>query len=115
MVRGLLRAVVYGVSALLLFLGVVFVMSFNLGLAYLLVGVILMSVAIILLALTRERKPIEIKQTISVGGPIKVREVRCPVCGANIDVTKVRVVAGRPIVTCGYCGNNFELTEEPLW
>ncbi|MEM2527684.1 MAG: hypothetical protein QW825_05385 [Candidatus Bathyarchaeia archaeon] len=115
MVRGLLRALVYGVSALLLFLGAVFMMSFNLGLAYLLVGVILMSVAIILLALTRERKPIEIRQTISVSGPIRVKEVRCPVCGANIDVTKVRVAAGRPIVTCGYCGNNFELTEEPLW
>ncbi|MEM1507916.1 MAG: hypothetical protein QXU02_01930 [Candidatus Bathyarchaeia archaeon] len=115
MVRGLLKIIVYGASALLLFLGVVFMMSFNLGLPYLLVGVLLTSTAIILLALTRERKPIEIKQTISVGGPVKVKEVRCPVCGANIDVTKVRIVAGRPIVTCGYCGNNFELTEEPLW
>lgn len=115
MVRGLLKIVVYGASALLLFLGVVFMMSFNLGLPYLLVGVLLTSTAIILLALTRERKPIEIKQTISVGGPVKVKEVRCPVCGANIDVTKVKIVAGRPIVTCGYCGNNFELTEEPLW
>lgn len=115
MVRGLLKIIVYGASALLLFLGVVFMMSFNLGLPYLLVGILLTSTAIILLALTRERKPIEIKQTISVGGPVKVKEVRCPVCGANIDVTKVRIVAGRPIVTCGYCGNNFELTEEPLW
>ncbi|MBS7607439.1 MAG: hypothetical protein QW502_03650 [Candidatus Bathyarchaeia archaeon] len=115
MVRGLLKAVVYSVSALLLFLGAVFIISFNLGLTYLLVGVILTSLAIILLTLTKERKPIEIRQTISVSGPIRVKEVRCPVCGANIDVTKVRVVAGRPIVTCGYCGNNFELTEEPLW
>jgi len=115
MVKGLLKVVVYALSALLLFLGAVFMMSFNLGILYFLVGLIFTSIAITLLVFSRERKPIEIKQTISIGGPIKVKEVRCPVCGAVIDVTKVKVIAGKPIVTCDYCGNNFELTEEPLW
>jgi len=115
MVKGILRGIIYGASALLLFLGAVFMMSFNLGLTYFLVGVIFTSTAIILLVLAREKKPVEIKRTISVSGPIKVKEARCPVCGAIIDVTKVRVVAGKPIVTCSYCGNSFELTEEPLW
>ncbi len=115
MVKGLLKVVVYALSALLLFLGAVFMMSFNLGILYFFVGLIFTSIAIILLVFSRERKPIEIRQTISIGGPIKVKEVRCPVCGAVIDVTKVRVVSGKPIVTCDYCGNNFELTEEPLW
>ncbi len=115
MAKGLLKAVVYALSALLLFLGAVFMISFNLGITYFFVGLIFTSIAIILLLFSRERKPIEIKQTISVGGPVKVKEARCPVCGAIIDVTKVKIVAGKPIVKCDYCGNNFELTEEPLW
>lgn len=115
MVKGLLKIVIYVISALLLFLGVVFIISFNLGLAYFFVGLTLTSIAIMLLFFSRERKQIEIRQTISVGGPIKIKEVRCPVCGAVMDVTKVRIVAGRPVVTCNYCGNNFEVTEEPLW
>ncbi|MEO0252024.1 MAG: hypothetical protein ABIM44_07285 [candidate division WOR-3 bacterium] len=115
MVKGLLKIVIYVISTLLLFLGVVFIISFNLGLAYFFVGLTLTSIAIMLLFFSRERKQVEIRQTISVGGPIKVKEVRCPVCGAVMDVTKVRIVAGRPVVTCNYCGNNFEITEEPLW
>lgn len=113
--RSVAKIAVYIISALLLFLGSMFIMSFNLGIFYFLVGVIFTSIAIILLVLSRERKPVEIKQTISVSGPIKVREVRCPVCGAIIDITKTSVVAGKPVVTCNYCGNNFEITEEPLW
>lgn len=113
--KSVIKIVVYIISALLLFLGSMFMMSFNLGISYFLVGIVFVSIAIILLVLGRERKPIEIKQTISVSGPIKIREVRCPVCGAIIDVTKTRIVAGKPIVTCSYCGNNFEITEEPLW
>jgi predicted Zn finger-like uncharacterized protein len=115
MARGLRKAAAYAVSALLFFLGVVFMISVNLGIIYFFEGLVFISIAVLLLILSRERKPIEIKQTISIGGPVKVKEVYCPVCGAIIDVTKAKVVAGKPVVTCGYCGNSFELTEEPLW
>jgi len=115
MVKGIIKVVVYVASALLIFLGSAFMISFNLGITYFVVGVIFVSTALALLILSRERKPMEIKQTIYVSGPVEVREVRCPVCGALIDLTKVRIVTGRTIVTCNYCGNNFEITEEPLW
>ncbi|MBS7654503.1 hypothetical protein KEJ43_05460 [Candidatus Bathyarchaeota archaeon] len=115
MAKGLWKAVAYVVSAILLFLGAVFMISVNLGIIYFFEGLVFISIAVLLLILSREKKPVEIKQTISVGGPVKVKEVRCPTCGAIIDATKVRVVAGKPVVTCSYCGNSFELTEEPLW
>ncbi|MEM2961022.1 MAG: hypothetical protein QXU67_05395 [Candidatus Bathyarchaeia archaeon] len=115
MTKGLLRVIVYFISAILLFLGIVFMISANLGLIYFFEGLIFLSIAILLLLFSREKKPMEVKQVISVGGPVKVKEVRCPVCNAIIDVTKVKVVAGKPVVTCNYCGNNLELSEEPLW
>jgi predicted membrane protein len=115
MAKGLWKAAAYAVSALLFFLGAVFMISVNLGIIYFFEGLVFISIAMLLLILSREKKPIEIKQTISIGGPVKVKEIRCPICGATIDATKVKVVAGKPVVTCNYCGNSFELTEEPLW
>lgn len=113
--RGPLKIVVYLVSAVLIFLGVVFIISTNLGITYFLEGLVFLAVAFLLLFFSREKKPIEIKQTVTVTGPLKVKEVRCPNCTAIVDPTKAEIVDGKPYVTCSYCGNKFELTEEPTW
>jgi DNA-directed RNA polymerase subunit RPC12/RpoP len=115
MARGILRAAIYLASAVLIFFGFVFVVSVNLGLDYFLVGLALFAVAGFLLFLGQEKKPIEIKQTVTVTGPLETKEIRCPNCGALIDATTTEVVDGKPFVTCRYCGNKFELTEEPTW
>ena len=115
MVKGSLKILVYIASAVLIFLGVIFIISANLGVTYFLEGLVFLALAGGLLVLTREKKPIEIKQTIAVTGPVKVKEVRCPNCNAVVDPTKVTVSEGKPYVTCSYCGNKFELTEEPTW
>jgi DNA-directed RNA polymerase subunit RPC12/RpoP len=115
MVRGPIKILVYLASAVLIFLGIIFIMSSNLGITYFLEGVVFLVVAVLLLILTREKKPLEIKQTIAVTGPIKAKEVHCPNCSAIVDPTKAEVFDGKPYVTCRYCGNKFELTEEPTW
>lgn len=113
--KGSVKALIYLASAILIFLGIIFAMSANLGIIYFFEGLVFLAVAMLLLTLTREKKPVEIKQTVTVTGPIKVKEVRCPVCNAVVDPTKVEVVGGKPFVTCSYCKNKFELTEEPTW
>ncbi len=115
MVQGRLRILVYLASAILIFLGVVYVISTNLGITYFFTGVVFLVLAGLLLILTREKKPLEIRQTVTVTGPIKAKEVHCPNCSAIVDPTKAEVVYGKPYVTCQYCGNKFELTEEPTW
>jgi len=115
MVSRPLKALIYVASAILIFFGVVFIMSTNLGIAYFFEGLAFLVVAMLLLVLSLEKKPVEIKQTISVTGPVKVKEVRCPVCNAVVDPTKVEVIVGKPYVTCSYCKSRFELTEEPTW
>ncbi|MEM2922155.1 MAG: hypothetical protein QXF26_07550 [Candidatus Bathyarchaeia archaeon] len=115
MVKGPLKALAYLVSAGLIFLGIIFIISANLGIIYFLEGLVFLAVAGALLLLSREKKPIEIRQTVSVTGPVKIREVRCPNCNAVVDPTKVMVSEGKAYVTCDYCGNRFQLTEEPTW
>ena len=115
MVRGSIRILIYVVSAVLVFLGLIFMISVNLGIVYFLEGLVFLVVAGLLFFLGREKKPLEIKQTVTVTGPLKVREIHCPNCGALVDPTKTEVVDGKPFVTCGFCGNKFELTEEPTW
>jgi DNA-directed RNA polymerase subunit RPC12/RpoP len=115
MVRGPMKILVYLASAVLIFLGIVFIMSTNLGITYFFEGLVFLAVASLLLILSREKKPLEIKQTVTVTGPIKAKEVHCPNCSAIVDPTKTEVVDGKPYVTCKYCGNKFELTEEPTW
>jgi DNA-directed RNA polymerase subunit RPC12/RpoP len=110
-----LKIFIYLASAILIFLGVIFVISTNLGITYFFEGLAFLVVAALLLVLTREKKPLEIKQTVVVTGPVKVKEVRCPNCSAIVDPTKPEIIAGKPYVTCSYCGNKFELTEEPKW
>lgn len=115
MVRGPAKALVYMGSAILIFLGVIFMISTNLGITYFFEGLVFLVAGILLLFLTRERKPVEIRQTVAVTGPVSVKEVRCPICNAVVDTSKVEVIAGKPYVTCSYCNNKFELTEEPTW
>lgn len=115
MVRGAIRILIYVVSAVLIFLGLIFMISVNLGMIYFFEGLVFLVVAGLLLFLSWERKPLEIKQTVTVTGPLKVNEIHCPNCGALVDATKTEVVDGKPFVTCRFCGNKFELTEEPTW
>ncbi len=109
------KALVYIISAVLVFLGVVFMISVNLGTIYLVEGIIFVAIAAGLLFAVRERKPIEIRQTVNVTGPVKGTFVRCPNCGANVDPMTAKVVTGKPYVTCDHCGTRFQLTEEPTW
>ncbi len=106
---------VYLVSAVLVFFGFVFMISYNLGIENFLIGLGLLVVAVVLLLFTRERKPVEIRQTIAVTGPVKAVPISCPNCGALVDPTTAQVIEGKPYVTCSHCGNKFELSEEPTW
>jgi hypothetical protein len=115
MVRGPVRILIYLISAVLILLGLIFMISVNLGIVYFFEGLVFLVVAGLLLFLSREKKPLEIKQTVTVTGPLEVREIHCPNCGALVDATKTEVVDGKPFVTCRYCSNKFELTEEPTW
>lgn len=110
------RIVAYIISAVLIFFGIIFMIASNdLPIINFYIGLVLIIVAIILIVIVRPKRTMEIKQTLTMTGPVKVVEVRCPNCGAIVDPTKAVVIDGKPYVTCEHCGNKFELTEEPTW
>lgn len=115
MVQGIGKVLVYIGAVVLVFFGLLFMISANLGFTYLLIGVVFIAIAGGMIFLTREKKPIEIKQTLTVTGPLKINKIQCPNCKAIVDPTKTTIFDGKPFVTCNYCGNKFELTEEPTW
>jgi DNA-directed RNA polymerase subunit RPC12/RpoP len=116
MASRLLRVLIYIVSAILIILGLLFMIASYADISRFFVGLAFLVVAGVLIYLGRgEKKPIEIRQTVNLSGTPVVKEVKCPNCGAIVDPTKVEVITGKPYVTCSYCGNKFELTEEPKW
>ena len=115
MAKGTLKWILYIVAACLVGLGVLFIIAANEDIMRLIEGLIFVGLAFIIAFFSREKKPIEIKKTVRITGPIKVKEINCPNCSAMLNPDKLQVIDGKPYITCDYCGNKFEMTEEPTW
>jgi len=61
------------------------------------------------------KKSTTIVQRLEVSGDMKAVALKCPNCSASIDANQIKIVSGVPYATCPYCGNTFEVAEEPKW
>lgn len=61
------------------------------------------------------KKPTTIVQRLELSGEMKPAALKCPKCGASVDAKQIKIVSGVPYATCPYCGQIFEVTEEPKW
>ena len=61
------------------------------------------------------KKPKTVIQTLEVSGQMRTVELKCPNCSASVDPNQIRIISGVPYATCPYCGQTFEITEEPKW
>jgi DNA-directed RNA polymerase subunit RPC12/RpoP len=61
------------------------------------------------------RKPKTVIQRLEISGQMKAAPLKCPNCSASVDANQIKIVSGVPYATCPYCGNTFEVTEEPKW
>jgi len=61
------------------------------------------------------RKPKTIIQKVELSGELKAVALKCPKCSASVDAAQIKIVSGVPYATCPYCGQTFEVTEEPKW
>jgi hypothetical protein len=61
------------------------------------------------------RKPKTVIHQLEISGQMKAAPLKCPNCSASIDANSIKIVSGVPYATCVYCGNTFEVTEEPKW
>lgn len=61
------------------------------------------------------KKPKTIIQKLEVSGQMGTVGLKCPNCSASVDADRIKIVSGVPYATCPYCGQTFEITEEPKW
>lgn len=111
------RVVGYLASAALVFLGVIFLLASVYAISRLLVGAIL-TLAGLGVALVTWRSGVTqspVKYELQMPGGLKVDLIKCPNCGAGLDPSKMKLKQGAPTIKCSYCGNEFEVAEEPKW
>jgi len=61
------------------------------------------------------KKPKTIIQRLELSGQMKAVALKCPNCSASVNANEIKIVSGVPYATCPYCGQTFEITEEPKW
>jgi len=107
----------YLVSAILVFLGIIFLLASVYAVSRLVVGAILVSAGLLLafLAWRSGVSQAPVKYELQMPGSLKVDSIKCPNCGAGLDPSKMQLKQGAPTVKCSYCGNEFEVAEEPKW
>jgi uncharacterized Zn-finger protein len=111
------RVLGYLVSAALIFLGIIFLLASVYVASRLLVGAILVlaGLGIAILAWKAGVSQAPVKYELQMPGSLKVGSIKCPNCGAGLDPSTMQLKQGAPTVKCSYCGNEFEVTEEPKW
>lgn len=102
------------VIAVLLFFGIVFALASIYAPTRLIVATMFFVVAFGI-AYYITKKPKTIVQRLEVSGEMKAVAIKCPNCSASVDADQIKVVSGVPYATCPYCGQTFEIAEEPKW
>ena len=102
------------VIAVLLFFGIIFAWSAAYNPTRLVVAALLFVVAFGI-AYFVAKKPKTVIQRLELSGPMKAVELKCPHCSASVDAKQIKISDGVPYATCPYCGQTFEVAEEPKW
>lgn len=114
---------VYIISAILIFFGVLFLMSAraeytqNPG-GRIVTALVLIGVGIFAIVMAKKNEPkqkIEITQKIDLSGSVKPEEMKCRQCGAPLDKNSVVVKEGAVFINCPYCKGSYQIVEEPKW
>lgn len=107
----------YLAATALMFLGAIFLLASTYAISRLLVGAILTGVGLVIALMTWRAGAgqLSVKYEIQTPGTIKLDSLKCPNCGASLDSSKIQVRLGAPAIKCPYCGNEFEVAEEPKW
>ncbi|KON29930.1 hypothetical protein AC482_05270 [miscellaneous Crenarchaeota group-15 archaeon DG-45] len=110
-------AIGYAAAALLVGIGLLFAWAGSVRMAATRVpiGLLMVAVGAGIAYMISRQTPREVVQRVEVSGRMAAQEIQCPNCSASLDLSSMQVVGGVPTINCPYCGNSFEVTEEPKW
>jgi len=110
-----LKTVLGGIAvAVLFFFGIIFALASVYESTRLIVAA-LMFVVGFGIAYYITKKPKTIVQRLELPGQMKAVALKCPNCSASVNANNIKIVSGVPYATCPYCGQTFEIAEEPKW
>jgi predicted RNA-binding Zn-ribbon protein involved in translation (DUF1610 family) len=120
---GLLRYVLMAVGVMLLLLGLIYVMASEFGLRYAAIGIGLILVGVVLIFLSYKLEKAKIGQPklvsqdirVDTSGDVALERFKCRSCGNPLKEKDLNMVDGAVILSCPYCGNVYQLEEEPKW
>ena len=114
-------AVLFLFGIIFLFFGAIFALASSYAPTRLIVATLLFIVGFVLfvagfgIAYYITKKPKTIVQKLELSGQMKAVALKCPNCSASVDASEIKIVSGVPYATCPYCGQTFEIAEEPKW
>ncbi|NIR86051.1 hypothetical protein GWO13_00145 [Candidatus Bathyarchaeota archaeon] len=100
--------------AVLFFFGIIFALASVYAPTRLIVAALLFVVGFGI-AYYVTKKPKTIVQRLELSGQMKAVALKCPNCSASVNASEIKIVSGVPYATCPYCGQTFEVAEEPKW
>ncbi|MEK6255841.1 MAG: zinc ribbon domain-containing protein [Chloroflexota bacterium] len=120
------KIIAYIAAAILIFFGVLFIWGSGGDgggeVAWVVVGVIGVGIGFGLIWLASRAKSADSGQaaqnvTLQVDLPagVTLDKFKCTNCGNPISKDDIKMIAGAPTVNCPYCGQVYQLTEEPKW
>lgn len=113
-----MKIVLYGLAAVLGFLGFIFLVGSRGQTGTLIIGVVLLIAAGALIYISRVQPQVSqttTVQKIDLTGNVRLEEMRCRNCQGVIGKDNIEVKAGAIYVECPYCGATYQLEEEPKW
>lgn len=121
------KLIAYMAAAILIFFGVLFMWAaFSPNTANqwgtLFTGMVILGAGFILIFFASRRKPAapgdfiqNVSLNIDLPGQVHLEKITCENCGNPLSKNDIKIVAGAPTVNCPYCGQVYQLTEEPKW
>lgn len=120
-----MRTAGYIIAAVLIFFGVLFLMSARAEYtaspgSRIITGLVLLGGGIAIAVLLKKNQPqpaqkIEITQKIDLAGKSLPEQMKCRQCGAPLSKDTVAVKEGAVFINCPYCQSTYQITEEPKW
>ena len=117
MLSSAVKTVLYVVSGIILFFGILFIMASYANSMRLCTGTALIAIALAIVFYIRWKEPtrVEVHQTIELPSGIEMEKLQCRSCGATLKAENVNITNAGVIVRCPYCGSVYRLEEEPKW
>jgi predicted RNA-binding Zn-ribbon protein involved in translation (DUF1610 family) len=56
-----------------------------------------------------------IEHQVDLTGDVALDQLQCKSCGGTLSKDNVSVAAGAVMISCPYCGTQYQITEEPKW